>query len=197
MEEKDLQRIMDIKTKSGGDIEIQRRLANKMAKLITDRDKCFRRFEAASHLLGPQHLVTQIFHRRWHVLHGTDLVREAPTAPPAEVASIKEAAPPEDAILFGSQMLEQMGEAAPADAQLRKGREKGVLEIWQSWTMQIIHIFRKGTSPNGAIGAIANFQDENGEFLFGGKMLDWTTSDNVEAAVRKYGKFNDTRSYSS
>lgn len=63
--DKDTQRILDIKNQPGKEIG----LATKMAKLITDKDKAKRRFEASHTVFGSFHPVTVIFHKRY-----TDLV---------------------------------------------------------------------------------------------------------------------------
>ena len=195
VEAKDIQRIQEIISKSHGDSTRKFSLARTMANLIKDRDKCYRRFLAAKSILGVDDDVTQVFYRRWHVLNGLGLMAEVPVPPPAdEVKEIRKAVPAEDEVFFGS-TGPVVGESNPSDAKLKKGKEKGILEIWQSWTLQIIHVFRQGDTPRASIGSVANFQDENGEFLFGGKMLDWTASENVQAAEAKHGKPTETRSY--
>lgn len=58
---KDIKRIQDIITKSGGDMEKARKLASTMAGKIKDADKMERRFTAAVQELGEDHPVTEEF----------------------------------------------------------------------------------------------------------------------------------------
>lgn len=58
---KDLMRISDIIKKSAGDEDKQVRLARTMTKLIKNKDKAKRRWEASSELLGKSHPITKVF----------------------------------------------------------------------------------------------------------------------------------------
>jgi hypothetical protein len=184
-EPKDLKRIEDIKRKAS-DIEKQVSLANHMSNLITDREKCYRRAEAAEQVFGKGHAVVEVFLRRWHVLNGIGLMAAplsvAPVAP--KVKEVEKVIEME--AVFGS-TLPLTGSLEIEDQKLKNGATKGILEIWQTWSMQIVHIYRPGEVPEVQIQAIANFNDEDNNFLFGGRMIDWTNSLNKEAAVKKYG----------
>lgn len=60
---KDIKRIQDIITKSGGDMDKARSLASTMAGKIKDADKMERRFNAAVQELGDSHPVTEEFRK--------------------------------------------------------------------------------------------------------------------------------------
>ena len=61
---KDIKRIQDMIKKSAGDEAKLNRLATTMSKLITNKDKAFRRGEAAERLLGNKSDVPIIFFNR-------------------------------------------------------------------------------------------------------------------------------------
>jgi hypothetical protein len=60
-ENKDIMRIRDIVSKANGDHEKEARLARTMCKLITDREKSYRRYLAAKQIGGEDWEVTNIF----------------------------------------------------------------------------------------------------------------------------------------
>lgn len=190
-EQKDLMRIQDIDRK-GRTLEGKVSLASHMSKLIKDREKAFRRYEASVQVFGADSAVTEVFRRRWHVLNGLNLMQPEPVAPPTE--EVVEIAKAE---LFGSQTGVDPGESELEDVlKLKAGvLKKGVLEIWETWTREIVHVFRNSETPFAKINAVANFRDENDTFLFGGKMLDWTSAKNTEAAAKKYGSPKEKRTY--
>jgi hypothetical protein len=190
-EAKDLMRIQDIDS-NGNTMDQKLGLANKMANLIKDREKAYRRYEAALDHFGAGHPVTEVFLRRWHILNGVGLMNPVPVAPPkVEVEKVKANSPVEEAF-FGS-TLPEAGTLNPEEVRTRKGTTKGTIEIWETWTKDIIHIVNKGDQPVARIGSIANIEDEVGNYLFGGRMLDWTNS--KPAAEKKYGKAVETRVY--
>jgi len=179
IEAKDWKRVVDIDHK-GNTLAEKESLARKMAALIKDREKCYRRWLAASDRFGPEHSVTQIFLRRWHVLNGEELMKEvAPPETETEMVSTT-------SCIWGSQ-LEIEGTLDLADAFLTKviGKGTGILQIWKTWSAEIVHIFSEEKLQPGASN---NFFLEGGEFLFGGKLLDWTEARNQKAAVEKFGK---------
>ena len=187
-EPKDLKRIQDIDSKGHSKSE-KVSLANHMASLIKDREKCFRRYEAALEWFGPDHEVTGVFLRKWHILNGAGLMAPKPVAPPKkEVKKVVENAPKVDkAVIWGSS-LPTKGLESPDNLKVSKGKTRGIIEIWQTWSMQIVHIYREGQEPLVQISSVSNFIDENENFLFGGKMLDWIDSDHSTEAEKKYGK---------
>jgi hypothetical protein len=187
-ETKDLTRLQDIDRK-GNSLDQKESLANHMASLITDREKCYRRYEASLEVFGPDHRVTGVFLRRWHILNGKGLMEKVPVVPKEkEVKVIVENTPAEDKEVIWGSTLPLVGESDLNDLKTRKGKSKGVLEIWETWTMQIVHIVRESDKPLVQIAAIANIENENGEFLFGGKMVDWVPTECKEAAIQRYGK---------
>jgi hypothetical protein len=68
-EPKDMMRIKDIIRKADGDKVKERKLAATMAKLITDRQKAWRRYLAALKVGGNSWDVTQIFLQKAGELH--------------------------------------------------------------------------------------------------------------------------------
>ena len=69
-EYKDHMRISDIIAKAHGDSDKENRLARTMAKLITDREKAYRRYLAAKQRGGSNWEVTRIFLERAFELSG-------------------------------------------------------------------------------------------------------------------------------
>lgn len=61
MEDKDLQRLKDIKTKAKGDRWKEQTLAEVMAAKITGKIKAFGRYEASCVVFGDDNRVTKIF----------------------------------------------------------------------------------------------------------------------------------------
>lgn len=184
-EAKDFQRLMDIKIKSQEDNSKAISLATRMANLITDAEKCKRRFEASCYVFGTTHPVTTTFHNRYTSLSGGTVARvsTASTPSPAPTMTVTTVN-----VEWGSSKPQP--EAREDDTYVEKGKGKGTLEIWKTWSLSIVHIYRNGET--NAIGASCNFFDKEGKFLFGAKMVDWCGNEHSQEAESKYGKPEST-----
>jgi hypothetical protein len=194
-ETKDLNRLMDIKSKSSvhGMVDTSKALglANHMASLIKDAEKCKRRYEASCFVFGNSHSVTQTFYSRYISLSGGTAPRITQTTAPAPVVTPATVAPkPVSKAEWGS-TKPQPEEREEDTLYLKKGRAKGTLEIWKTWSKGIIHVCRTSGTPN-AIGASCNFYDEDRKFLFGAELVDWCGSEHSQEAESKYGKSEST-----
>ena len=196
MEAKDLTRLEDIRRKADGDMSKAESLANHMAALIKDREKAYRRFEAAQHVFGNSHPVTQVFLRRWHVLNGKVLMEPVPVAPTRKQRErVMEAAPKEDRVVAWGVDNPDEGDENLNNSLTVKGYGKGIMEIWETWSKEVVWVIHEGKKPKARVKTVANFNDENGKFIFGGTMLDWCSTEDRAEAEKKYGKAVESRMY--
>ena len=214
-EAKDYQRVQDINTKSKGARSRMISLASTMANKITDKEKCYRRYEASLAFFGANHSVTNIFIERYQALTGgyvaylasfganqsvTNIERYqaltggyvAPPAPAAPVVTAKKESAPEikvdlTGVVFGSTLV-QPEKVDLKKLEVKKGKLKtGIVEVWKTWTQDIVHLFRERDASDRPVKTITNFYDEAGTFLFGGELVDWVEAKFEAAAEKKYG----------
>lgn len=206
-EQKDIDRIIGILSKSGGDMVKATKLAAQMSKLITDQSKANRRYEAALSILGKDHPVTKIF------LDGLD------NASPSTTQDLKkntlgklgsQSSRRNDGHDFKPRVMQgrrgygrQMGSAilplgavnfTTGDSKMFNvldtwGRERGTTaELWKDDNGKYKVIFTSGDGPIYKIGTRAFFNhDQNFNEIFNGTMVDWVNIGDLDLLL-KYAK---------
>ena len=183
--QRDYNRIKDIDVKQGAssDPGLGLKLAETMANRITDSDKAYRRYGAATVVYHSQHPIAQVFYKRYlGIKNGTIEIKE----PVKRVPKPEPVKPDISYATFGSDLEEKVGSDIE-DQSLNEGQTtEGVIEIWKSWSSDIFHVHRTTPQPLAKIGAINNFNSK-GSFLFGGQMVDWIGASYKKEAIVKYG----------
>lgn len=209
---KDLKRISDIISKSGGNDGKAVQLATQMANSIKDKTKALQRYEAALEIVGKDHPVTQVFANLAATMgHNVDKVTAATEVPRNTHGK-----------LGSDPSLKSMGRDWSRQSYSRNGgspvlplgptnlvtgkckyfniydtwgkEDDTTIEVWKTDTWNSSEdsgkyrlVFTSGSGPIYKIGTSGGFDhDQTGRPLFGGTLVDWANIGDADLLVRKY-----------
>jgi hypothetical protein len=209
---KDIKRISDIISKSGGNEGKAVQLATQMANIIKDKNKALQRYEAALEIVGKDHPVTQVFANLASSMgHNVDKVTVASEtlknthgklgSDPSLKSKGIEWTPHRYSRNGGSALL-PLGSTNLVTGKCKyfniyntwgKGDDT-TIELWQTDTWgrddeggKFKLVFTSGSGPIYKIGTHGGFDhDQNGRPLFNGTLVDWVNIGDADLLVKKY-----------
>jgi hypothetical protein len=197
---KDIKRISDIISKSGGNEGKAIQMATQMANTIKDKNKALQRYEAALEIVGKDHPVTQVFANLASSMgHDIDKVTAATTTTKNTHGKLGS-----DSSLHNAGRERRQGERNPI---LPIGRTNLVtgsckyfniydtwgkdndttIELWKDEDGKYKLVFTSGSGPIFKIGTQAVFDhDQTRKYLFMANLVDWVNIGDADLLVKKY-----------
>jgi hypothetical protein len=197
---KDLKRISDIISKSGGNEGKAVQMATQMANTIKDKNKALQRYEAALEIVGKDHPVTQVFANLASSMgHDIEKVTAATTAPKNTHGRLGS-----DSSLRNEGRERRQGERNPIlpigptnlvtgsckyfNIYDTWGKDNGTtIELWKDESGKYKLVITAGSGPIFKIGTKAVFDhDQTRKYLFMADLVDWVNIGDADLLVKKY-----------